>query len=441
MNKSTVAIVRYQQPLESVRRAVDLSRGLDHLPHNPKVYIKPNIVYWARQVPFPKFGVMTTSRVVEDMVVMLKDRGVEDITIGEGTVVLRPKDFETPAHAFETLGYNTLKKRYGIKIINVFQRPFKTVDVGDGVVLNFNADILDSDFVVNLPVLKTHAQTVTSLGIKNLKGMIDVESRKKCHGADPVKDLNFFVARLADRMPPMFTLIDGIYSNERGPGMDGRMRRSNLLVASADVLSADMVGSTILGYPPKDVPHLVHAANRRGRVPDLSDVEVVGEKIEEVTSPHEYTFQYTESNTMPVLMAKKGIRGVAYRKFDTTMCTYCSGLTGAILTAIGLAWKGEPYGDVEVLTGKIMKPAPGMKKTILLGQCMYEANKDDPNINELLAVKSCPPQPKTIVKVFHQAGIPIDPAIIENVEQMPFFYLKKYEGKPEFDDNFFRVSE
>jgi uncharacterized protein (DUF362 family) len=35
-------------------------------------------------------------------------------------------------------------------------------------------------------------------------------------------------------MPPIFTLIDGIFSNERGPGPDGKLRRTNLLVASAD---------------------------------------------------------------------------------------------------------------------------------------------------------------------------------------------------------------
>jgi uncharacterized protein (DUF362 family) len=111
MTKSIVAIVRYENPLESVRKAVELSRGLDHLPSKAKVFIKPNIVFWTKEVPFPKWGVITTSRVIEDMVVLLKERGIDDITIGEGTVTRKPKDKESPAHAFETLGYNVLKKR------------------------------------------------------------------------------------------------------------------------------------------------------------------------------------------------------------------------------------------------------------------------------------------------------------------------------------------
>ena len=109
-------------------------------------------------------------------------------------------------YAFEALGYGVLQKRYGVKLVNIWQRPFKKVDLGAGVILNFNADILESDFVVDLPVLKTHSMTVVSLGIKNLKGMIDIPSRKKCHSADPQKDLHFMVARLAEPMPPMFRI-------------------------------------------------------------------------------------------------------------------------------------------------------------------------------------------------------------------------------------------
>ena len=45
MGKSLVAVVRYEKPVESVRQAVELSHGLDHLPTRAKVFIKPNIDY------------------------------------------------------------------------------------------------------------------------------------------------------------------------------------------------------------------------------------------------------------------------------------------------------------------------------------------------------------------------------------------------------------
>jgi uncharacterized protein (DUF362 family) len=442
MSKSLVSIVKYEKPFASVAKAVELAKGLDHLPQKAKVFIKPNIVFWTKAVNFPKWGVITTSRVIEDVVVLLKERGIDDITIGEGMVLSQAKDKETPAHAFETLGYNALKKKYGVKAVNVFDGAMEKIDLGDGVQLTFGAEIIHSDFVVDIPAMKTHNQTVVSLGIKNLKGMIDLESRKICHNADQQKDLNFHVARLADKMPPMLTILDGIYTLEKGPSFDGRMIRSNILVASADVLSADMVGAKILGYEPSQVPHLVFAAKNRKRPFDLSDVNIVGEKIETVQSKHKSDFEYVEDENgcMPAALTKSGIKGLYYRKFDLSMCTYCSGTNGMVLTAIRSAWKGKPWDKVEVLTGKCMTPTPGMSKTILVGKCMYEANKDNPDIKEMIAIKGCPPQPQSIIKALHQAGIEVDPTIFDHTEMAPGMFLARYEGKPEFEESFFQVA-
>jgi len=437
-----VSIVRYEKPLESVRKAVELAKGLENLPAKAKVFIKPNIVFWTRTVPFPKWGVITTSRVVEDMVVLLKERGINDIVIGEGTVTFNPKDKETIADAFETLGYNVLKKRYGVKCINVFERPFEKVDLGEGVALNFNADMLHSDFVVDIPVLKTHAQTVVSLGIKNLKGTLDIKSRKKCHSADQEKDLNYMIAKIPEILPPCFTILDGIYTNERGPGFDGKIRRSNILVASSDILSADMVGAKVLGHEPSNVPYLAYAAQNSGRPADLSDIEVVGEKIEHMASPHGYSFPYAEDEdgSLPLPMKRMGIRGISYRKYDLTMCTYCSYLNGMLLYEIAQAWEGRPWEGIEVLTGKSMKPTPGKKKTILLGKCIYLANRNNPDINEMIAIKGCPPSIKQIIGAFRQAEIRLSPAFSEDLGRITPFYMKRYENKPEFDESLFRIN-
>ena len=440
MGKPIVAVVRYEKPVESVRRVVDLSHGLDHLPGKANVFIKPNIVFWTRATPFPKWGVVTTSRVVEDMILLLKERGIDEITIVEGITTYDPKDRETPAHAFETLGYNVLKKRYGIRTLNVFERAFRKLDLGAGVVVNFNEDVFQSDFLVNLPVLKAHSQTVVSLGIKNLKGLLDVPSRKKCHSPDPVKNLDYMVARLANKLPPSFTLLDGIYTTERGPYFEGRLRRSNLLIASPDIFSADKVGAKVLGYDPSEVPHLVYAGQDSKRPIDLSDVEVVGEKIEAVASRHEYAHPYTEDGTLPKALEKMGVKGLSYPKYDHTICTYCSQLNTVILVAIANAWRGEPWGEIEILTGKRMKPNSGKKKTILMGKCMVQANKDHPDIQEMIAVKGCPPDLKGALKALHQAGIDVSPTFFENMDMAAGYFMKRYEGKPEFEESFFKIS-
>jgi len=443
MAKPLVAIVKYRQPYDSVCQAVELAQGLTHLPKGIRVFIKPNIVFWTRSVPFPKWGVITTTRVVEDMVKLLKDKGVDDIIIGEGTVTMDPKDTATQADAFDKLGYHSLEKRYGVRCINIFERPFRKVDLGDGVSLKFNVDALDCDLIIDLPPMKTHNQTVVSLGIKNLKGLIDISSRKKCHSADPQKDLHYMVARMADRLPPVFTLIDGIYTLERGPAFDGKMHRSDLLVASSDILAADLVGARLLGLDPSQVPHLVHAARNHARSADLATVETIGLAVEEVALKHHYDFEWGThaGDELPMPLLKMGIQGVSYPKYDLSMCTYCSFLNGVILSAIRFAWQGDPWDDIEILTGKQMQPTAGKKKTILLGKCMYQAHKDNPNIQEMIPVKGCPAKMADIVKALHQAGINADQALFDNFDQLPGFFLGRYQGKKEFDETFFSVQE
>jgi hypothetical protein len=217
------------------------------------------------------------------------------------------------------------------------------------------------------------------------------------------------------------------------------MRRSNILVASGDVLSADKVGATILGYQPSQVPHLAYAARDMGRTLDLSDLEIVGESIENVAMNLEHTFAYSENGTLPAPMEKLGIKGLAYPKYDLSLCTYCSGITGSVLTAIAHAWKGQPWDDVEILSGKIMKPTPGRKNTILLGKCMYEANKNNPDIKNMIAVKTCPPAPDAVVKALHEAGIEVNPELLKGRDKTVGSYMKRYEGKPEFDESLFRI--
>lgn len=442
MIKYKVGLSRYREPLKSVRQVVEHAGGLQGLQRNAKVILKPNIVMWTKDVVFPKWGIITTSRVIEDVIIVLKDHGIDDITIAEGMVTMVPKDRKTPAHAFDKLGYHALKKRYGVKLLNVMERPFEKVVIDDEITLKFNTDILHCDYVVNIPVLKTHAQTIVSLGIKNLKGVIDISSRKKCHSVDSDKDLHYMVSRLGDKMPPMFTLIDGIYSNERGPVLNGQAHRKDILIASNNTLSADMVGTRILGWPVKKVPYLSYAAGNQNRPTDLSDIRIMGENIEDLAVFHEHKFAYGQTGDgdwLPIPMLNMGIKGVSFRKYDLTMCTYCSGINGILLSALHTAWKGKPFDKVEVLTGKKMKPTKGMNKTILVGKCMVQAHKDNPDIKEMIAIKGCPPKIDDIEKAMQKAGMKADPALFENAHLLPGLSMKHYVDRPEFSEDFFTV--
>jgi hypothetical protein len=57
----------------------------------------------------------------------------------------------------------------------------------------------------------------------------------------------------------------------------------------------------------------------------------------------------------------------------------------------------------------------------------------------MIAVKTCPPAPEAVVKALQQAGIEVNPEILTGRDKTVGSYMKRYEGKPEFDESLFRI--
>ena len=190
-----VAIVKYKEGLESLKKAVDLVGGLQGFSGASKVVIKPNLVLWPEGMDFPKYGVLTTARLIEELVVLLKEHGVRHISLVEG-----PAE-GTFRLAASGMGLDLLAERYGVNLVDVFEGSFARVTAGD-VTLSISKTVLEADHVIDMPVMKTHAQAMVSLGIKNLKGVLNFASRQRCHSADPSSDLNYHLAKLTEMLRP-----------------------------------------------------------------------------------------------------------------------------------------------------------------------------------------------------------------------------------------------
>ncbi|MBS4023587.1 MAG: DUF362 domain-containing protein [Dethiobacter sp.] len=91
VKRQKVSIVKYQDNRENIKKALEMSGCLDKIAKlNPsdKVLIKPNLVIWDNVYPFPKFGVITTAVIVEEMTKILVEAGLKNISIAEGVVDL-----------------------------------------------------------------------------------------------------------------------------------------------------------------------------------------------------------------------------------------------------------------------------------------------------------------------------------------------------------------
>jgi len=435
-----VAVIRYEKPLESLRKAIDLAGGLGSIRRDSKVCIKPNFCQWFDGANFPKYGVLTTARLLEDIVVLLKELGVTDICIVEGAVEIEKRPESTIQLAARGMGIDILAESCGVKIIDALRGSFVKVTAGD-VKLSVNRDILDADYIINMPVLKTHSQTMVSLGIKNLKGVLDIPSRKRCHTPSHGIDLDYHLSKLPELLPTSLTVIDGIYSLERGPLITGRAYRSNTIVAAQDIISADKVGATLLGIDPGTVPYIAFAATHNGRPADLGDINVRGDvDIETALKPHKWEFEQSESGELPLFFERSGIKGLTYPQADKTMCTYCADLIHYIIQGILMAKnRDKPLDDVEVLHGRVLEPSPGHKHTLLVGQCQVKKNRESPNINHCVEIKGCPPSKKDLLKAYAEIGIELPDDFLERMAKLPERFMKRYSGNPEFDESFYKI--
>lgn len=424
-----VSIVKYEKPFDSVIKAITLSDAFKCLTAADKVFIKPNIVTYSRNGSLPPFGVITTSKVVEDVVKYLANAGVKNIVIGEGTITSDPKDTEITSYAFEKLGYHKLVQKYGVKLVNVFETDFQEVDLGDDVKIKFSKELLSADFLVSLPVLKTHAQTKVSLGIKNLKGCIDIPSRKLCHSNNFIHDLDFHIAKITKLASKSCTIIDGIYSLERGPMHTGTAKRTNLIIASSNMLAADIVGASVLGINPIEIPYLKQACNHNAIEPNVDSFEVVGESIQDVVVPHKWEFEYNKENTNPRIFDLMRFKGIYFPKYDHSLCSYCFDVIGLIQYLILKNGRKHEFDNVELLTGKIKEPSKGMNHTILVGICQSKLNKDHHNIINPILVPGCPPKPKLLIQALNKAGIKINK---ETIDEYNFAFADKYTNKKDF---------
>jgi uncharacterized protein (DUF362 family) len=176
--------------------------------------------------------------------------------------------------AFAGLGYTALAEKYGVRLVDFNVGKTVNFKIGEGLTLHVAKEAAEADFLINFPVLKTHAQTKVSLGLKNLKGCLATPSKKLCHHEHPGLEHCFTV--VADCVKPALTIVDGIFALERGPLYFGNGFRKDIIIASRDILGADLLAAKTMGFNPEDIIHFVDYGKRHKKSLDLADYMIQG---------------------------------------------------------------------------------------------------------------------------------------------------------------------
>ena len=208
------------------------------------VAIKPNLV-----VPGPAYdGATTHPEVCEGIILFLRDFGCDKIKIIESAWV-----GDSTKMAFQVCGNDTLVKKNNIPFVDLKDDGHRELKYGD-LKLGINNEALDTDFLINVPVLKAHCQTRLTCCMKNLKGCIPDSEKRRYHtlGLDkPIAVLNAL-------LKPGYNVIDGIcgdLSFEEG----GTPVVSNRILAGRDPMLLDSYCAELIGYSPDEIGYLKYA--------------------------------------------------------------------------------------------------------------------------------------------------------------------------------------
>ena len=374
----SVVLIKRDKYDNPVKAAIEICNGFSALRSDHKVLIKPNLVMGANKKIIPPFGKVTTARVVEELIQALIEHNCRNITIGDGAAVM-PEVGSDTLSAMKFSGVERIGLKYGVKLEDFEKSKFKKIEI-NGHPYKIASSALDTDFLINVPVLKTHGQAIVSLGMKNLKGCLKYSSKKRFHKRRQLLDL---IAQLNTHIRSSLIIIDGTYAMEKGPTM-GTAHAMGLIIAGTDILETEMVGSAVLGKDPTEIPNIQSFSKLTGRLIDLGSIEVKGESIESVAVDLPWRSDNNQS------FEKFGLSGiqVSSRSGDPTIC---SGCLGNMLFANFLFSKDNPginVDNIEICIGKESKATPNAKKVILFGDCAIKQNQKDPRA---IPVPGCPP--------------------------------------------------
>jgi uncharacterized protein (DUF362 family) len=144
--------------------------------------------------------------------------------------------------------------------------------------------VLEADYLVSLPKLKTHHWVGVTLSLKNMFGIVPgccygwPKNLLHWAGITPsILDINSTVR-------PDFAIVDGIIGMEGNGPLQGTAKPSGVLVLGDDPVAVDATCARIMGLAPERIEYLAKAGALLGHLA-AGKIRQLGESVESATTP------------------------------------------------------------------------------------------------------------------------------------------------------------
>jgi len=156
--------------------------------------------------------------------------------------------------------------------------------------------VLDADFLVSMPKIKTHHWSGVTLSMKNMFGVVPGARYGWPKNILHWKGIQESILDLCATVPVHFVIADGIVAMEGNGPLNGTPRRLGTIVLADDPVAADATCARLMGFEPERITHIREGARFLGNAsPTL--VDQVGEVVNAPATPFQLVpeFRYLHS--------------------------------------------------------------------------------------------------------------------------------------------------
>lgn len=239
----------HPDPVRALNAALDGIGGIARFVRaGERVVVKPN-VGWDRA---PEQGANTHPALVSEMVRLC-------LAAGAATVTVTDVSCNDPRRSFLRSGIREAAEAAGARVVLPSPDDFADVDLGGSVLTRWPVLrwFVETDRLINMPVIKQHSLTRCTVGMKNFYGILGGRRNRLHQEIDQsIVDLTAFVR-------PTLTVVDGTRVMHRGGPQGGSLDDltiENTVMCATDPVAADTRAAEFLGISARQVGHIVLAS-------------------------------------------------------------------------------------------------------------------------------------------------------------------------------------
>jgi len=229
--------------------------------------VKPNIA-WNRTV---EQAGNTNPEVVKAVIEMVLNAGAKKVIVMDHTT-------HKAADTYIRSGIEEAAKKAGAEVRHADENRLIVHDFKGRALKRWPIfkDHLEVDKFIDVPILKHHGSAALTIAMKNLYGIIG-GNRGKLH-----RSMGDNIADLANGFKVHLTIVDAFRVLMRNGPTGGRLsdvEMKKTVIASANIMEADVVAADLFGKPPEQVPFIKAAFDRQMGNMALDKINIKSVKI------------------------------------------------------------------------------------------------------------------------------------------------------------------